>query len=178
MHHHYEKESTTCLFICINYRIRKCAQTMYTTPTLSTTVYIMSILFLLSFPDFLVIFLLITILENVHIACKQWSTSVSSFSSNFPWFSEYIYITCHIRKCTQTMETVPLHYTVALERNVPPHGANPFEVWRLSHPWGHISFKRHCKQVHIMSLLFFLTLYLFSHYVCINYYIRQCAQTM
>ena len=46
-----------------------------TTPTLSTTVYIMSILFL-PFP---------------------------------PWFSSYVCINCHIRKCAQTTWTVHQH---------------------------------------------------------------------
>ena len=47
-----------------------CTDHVNSTSTLLTTVYIMSILFFLSFSDFLLIFLLITILGNVHAPCK------------------------------------------------------------------------------------------------------------
>ena len=62
-----------------------------TTPTLSTTVYIMSILFFLLFsPDFLAIFALITIFGNGHRSCKQYlnivNSCVYSVSSLFPDF--------------------------------------------------------------------------------------------
>ena len=44
-----------------------CTDLVKTTPTLSTTVYIMSILFLhFFFTDFVAIFALITIFRNVH----------------------------------------------------------------------------------------------------------------
>ena len=47
-------------------------------PILLTTVYIMFILFFLKFPDFLVIFLLIAMLGNVHTACKQCTNIVNN----------------------------------------------------------------------------------------------------
>ena len=49
-----------------------CTDHVNSTPMLSTTVYIMSILFF--FPDFLAIFTLITIFENAHRLCKRLST--------------------------------------------------------------------------------------------------------
>ena len=47
-------------------------------PTLSTCVYIMPLLFLLILPDFLIIFVLITIFGNVHRPCKQYSNIVDN----------------------------------------------------------------------------------------------------
>ena len=41
----------------------------------------------------------------MHQHCWQWSPSVSSFFPDFFWFSEYIYINYHIKKCAQTMCT-------------------------------------------------------------------------
>ena len=94
-------------YICVDYHIWKmCTDHVNTTPTLLTTVYIMSILFLLSFSDFLVIFLLITMLGTAHRPCKQYTSIVDNdlhLSLNFSWFSDYIYINYHIRKCAQTM---------------------------------------------------------------------------
>ena len=55
-----------------------CTDHVNSTPTLLTTAYIMSILFLLIFPDFLVIFLLIAMLGNVHTACKQCTNIVNN----------------------------------------------------------------------------------------------------
>ena len=56
-------------------------------PTLSTPVYIIPVLFLLILPDFLIIFVLITIFGNVHRPCKQYSNiglhHVYSFSPEF-----------------------------------------------------------------------------------------------
>ena len=46
--------------------------------TLLKKVYIMSILFLLIFPDFLIIFELNTILGNVHRPCKQYTNIVDN----------------------------------------------------------------------------------------------------
>ena len=86
------------------------------TSTLLTTVYIIWILFLLSFPDFLVIILSINTLENVHIPCKQCTNMVDNdlhlslhFFLIFFWFSEYNCMNYHIRKCAQTMYTIPQH---------------------------------------------------------------------
>ena len=59
------------------------------TPTVSTIAYIMSILFLLSFPDFLVIFLLITILRNLNRPCKLYLNIINMYTlclSFFSWF--------------------------------------------------------------------------------------------
>ena len=57
-------------------------------------VYIISSLFLLIFPVLII---------TMHQHCWQWSPSVSSFFPDFFWFSEYIYMNYHIRKCAQTM---------------------------------------------------------------------------
>ncbi|KIJ90268.1 hypothetical protein K443DRAFT_80194, partial [Laccaria amethystina LaAM-08-1] len=46
------------------------------TPTLSITVYIMSILFVPIFPDFLAIFALFTIFGNAHRPCKQYPNNI------------------------------------------------------------------------------------------------------
>ena len=121
------------------------------TSTLLTTVYIISILFFLSFPDFLVIILSITTLGTVHIPCKQCTNMVdhdlhlslgfflifSDFLSIFTWIT--ILGNAH-RACTHCTST-----------------------WSTS-------------THHISS--FFLTFCWFSHNLCINYYIRKCAQTM
>ena len=50
--------------------LEMCTDHVNSTPILSTTVYIISVLF---FPDFLAIFILITILGNMHRPCKQLS---------------------------------------------------------------------------------------------------------
>ena len=59
-----------------------------TTLTLPTTVYIISILFLFFFPNFLAIFALITIFGNVHRLYKRYANIVNNsvyyFSSFFP----------------------------------------------------------------------------------------------
>ena len=59
-----------------------CTDHVNSTPILSTTVYIMSVFFSF-FPDFLVIFTSITILENAHRPCKHLSniTTPSLFFS-------------------------------------------------------------------------------------------------
>ena len=67
-------------------------------------------LFLLIFPDFLVIFLLITILGNAH---RPYVNNTQALLTMiyicififpvFSWFSDYIYINYHIRKCAQNM---------------------------------------------------------------------------
>ena len=93
-----------------------CTDCVDSTSTLLTTVYIIWILFFLSFSDFLVIILLINTLENVHIPCKQCTNMVDHdlhlslhfFLISF-WFSEYICMNYHIRKCAQTMYTIPQH---------------------------------------------------------------------
>ncbi|KIK05191.1 hypothetical protein K443DRAFT_38041, partial [Laccaria amethystina LaAM-08-1] len=46
-----------------------CTYHVNSTPTLSITVYIMSILFVSIFPDFLAIFALFTIFGNAHRPC-------------------------------------------------------------------------------------------------------------
>ena len=63
------------------------------TPTLSITVYVMSILFFSFFSDFLAIFTLLTIFGNVHRPCKQYPNIVNnslhhacSFFLSFPDF--------------------------------------------------------------------------------------------
>ena len=72
--------------------------------------------FPLIIPYFLIIFTLLTILGNAHRACKQHTNIVddglhriSLFFSDFFWFSGYIYLNYHIRKCAQTMWTIPQH---------------------------------------------------------------------
>ncbi|KIJ90974.1 hypothetical protein K443DRAFT_115791, partial [Laccaria amethystina LaAM-08-1] len=47
------------------------------TPTLSTTVYIMSIIFLPFFPDFVAIFALLSIFGNPHRPCKQYPNNIT-----------------------------------------------------------------------------------------------------
>ena len=94
----------------ISQRVYVCTSHVNSTPTLLTTVYIMSIHFLLSFPDFLVIFLLITILGNAH---RPYINNTPALLTMiyiclfifpiFSCFSDYIYINYHIRKCAQTM---------------------------------------------------------------------------
>ena len=78
--------------------------------TLLKRVYIMSILFLLIFSDFLIIFAWITILGNVHRLCKQYTNIVDNslchatpFFLIFSWCSGHICINYHLQKCTQTM---------------------------------------------------------------------------
>ena len=90
--------------------LEMCTDHVKSTSTLSTIVYMISIHSFLSFPDFLVMFLLITILENAHTLCKQCTNIVDNdlhlslhFFLIYFSFSEYIYINYHIRKCTHTM---------------------------------------------------------------------------
>ena len=70
----------------------------------------------LIFSDILSIFTWITILGNAHRLCTHctltWSTSTHhvSFFLTFCWFSHNLCINYHIRKCAQTMWTVPQHH--------------------------------------------------------------------
>ena len=91
MPQHYQKElhqffSWCSGYICINYHIRKCAQTMWTVPQhcqqLSTSY--LSIFF---FSDFLAIFTLITILGNTHSPCKLYLNIINNFTSCLSFFS-------------------------------------------------------------------------------------------
>ena len=66
------------LYLCSLPYLEMCTDHVNSTPTLLTTAYIMSILFLLSFPDFLVIFLLITILGNAHRPHNQYPNIVDN----------------------------------------------------------------------------------------------------
>ena len=63
--------------------LEMCTDHVNSTPTLSTTVHIMSVLFFSFFPSFLAIFTSITILGNAHRPCKQLSniTTPSLFFS-------------------------------------------------------------------------------------------------
>ena len=101
-------------YIYIDFYIWKCAQTIQHYPTLSITVYIISILVFLIFHDFLAIFALITILGNAHRPCKHFpnivNNSLHHVYSFFLILWVYIYIDYHIRKCAQTMLTLPQYY--------------------------------------------------------------------
>ena len=83
-----------------------------TTPTLSITVYIMSIFFSLFFSLFLAIFALLTIFGNVHRPCKQYpnivNNSLHHVFSFFLLFPDFLAIFTSItilgnahRPCTQ-----------------------------------------------------------------------------
>ena len=61
------------------------------------------ILICLIFPHFSDIFAQITIFWNAYRPCQQYS------SQFFSWCSGYICINYHIRKCTQTVWTIPQH---------------------------------------------------------------------
>ena len=92
-------------------------------PTLSITVYIMSILFfLVFFPDFLAIFALITILGNAHRPCNQCPNIITNnehhpyFDSDFmtifcvnmqnlPYLAIFSIHSCHAFQC----HSVPVH---------------------------------------------------------------------
>ena len=91
-----------------------CTDHEKSTPTLSTTVYIMSILFLLSFPNIFVIFLLINILGNAHRPYQQYTNIVDNdlhlslhFSWFLPWFSHYLCINYHIRSVHRPCKQYP-----------------------------------------------------------------------
>ena len=76
------------LYLCWLPYLEMCTDHVNSTPTLLTTVY-MSILFLLSFPNFLVIFLVITILGNAHRPCKLYLNIINKYTwclSSFSWF--------------------------------------------------------------------------------------------
>ena len=66
--------------------LKMCTDHTNSTPMLSTTVYIMSILFFFFFSDFLPTFMLISIFGNAHRLCKQLSniTTPSLFFPDFP----------------------------------------------------------------------------------------------
>ena len=76
-----------------------CTDHVYSTPILSTSVYIMSVLFFSFFPKFLAIFTSITILGNAHRPCKQLrniTTPPLFFSEFFPIFFIWNYKIYHI----------------------------------------------------------------------------------
>jgi hypothetical protein len=100
-------------YICINYHIRKCAQTMSTVPDIDNSSQYHLFLLFISFSGYIV---LVTIFGNVHRPCRYYCNIVNnslhhvySFVPLFSWFLGYIYINYHIRKCAQTMLTVPQH---------------------------------------------------------------------
>ena len=89
-----------------------CTHHVNTTPTLSITVYIMSILCLSFFSHFLAIFAPLTIFGNVHRPCKQCpnivNNSLHHVCSFFLFFSDFLAIFMSItilgnahRPCTQ-----------------------------------------------------------------------------
>ena len=102
-------------YICINYYIWKCAQTVNTTHNIVKNSLNHDHSLFLFFSDFLAISTLLTIFGNVHRPCKQYPSTVNSslhcvfFLKNSPWFSGYVCITYHIWKCAKTMWTVPQH---------------------------------------------------------------------
>ena len=69
--------------------LEMCTDHVNSTPILSTTVYIMSVLFFSFFPDFMAIFTSITILGNAHRPCKQLSNITPSLY--FSWFFSYCF---------------------------------------------------------------------------------------
>ena len=155
MPQHYQKElhqffSWCPDYICMNYHIRKCAQTMWTVPQHCQQVSTSCLLFFfLSFPDFLLIFLLITILGNVHTICR-WCTNIVDNDLHlslhfFPIFPDFLSIFTLItilgnvhRPCTQYLNII-----------------NKYTSCLTSFSW-------------------FL---LICHYLCIDYHIRKYTQT-
>ena len=95
-------QSTSCLFffslfflifwLYLHYLpyLEMCTDHVNSTPILSTSVYIMSVLFLSFFPDFLAIFTSITILGNAHRPCKQLS-NITTPSLFFSWKFSYFF---------------------------------------------------------------------------------------
>ena len=78
-------------YICINYHIEKCAQTM--SCYLTIVIYHVYFFFLIS-PNFLAIFALVTILENAHRPCNQ-CPNIMPNSLHHPYFSsDFITIFC------------------------------------------------------------------------------------
>ena len=115
------------------------------TLTLSTTVYTMSILFLLIFPDFLTIFISVTIFGNVHRPCQEYPALSITVSSFFFWF----------------------------------FFSNFLAIFALITILGNAH--RPCQQYPTLLITvysFFPHFSGFSGYICINYHIRKCAQTM
>ena len=82
---HCQWQFTSCLFFMIFWlylhwlpHLEMSTDHVSTAATLPTTVYIMSILFFLIFPDFMAIFALITILGNGHRPCKHYPNIVNN----------------------------------------------------------------------------------------------------
>ena len=163
-----------------------------TSPTLSTIVYIMSILFLPFFPWFYSYVCINCHIRKcaqttwtVHQHCQQQYLSVYSFSHFFPWLCDYICANSHIWKCTQTCK----HYSNIVHNGL--HHVYSFSfffsdflaIFALLTIFGNMH--RPCKQypilsttICIMSLLFFSFFSWFSGYIYVDYHIRKCAQTM
>ena len=161
----------------------------------------LSLHFFMIFSDFLSIFAWITILGNTHIPCTHytstWSTSthhVASFFQTFCWFSHNLSINYHIRKCAQTMWTVPQHhhhhpYFFLILLLFFMWKCNTFHIWHFLAPFlsldsGVILVDQTPSTVplhvndgldHIYSFLPALSW--FFSYICINYYIWKGAQT-
>lgn len=128
--------------------LEMCTDHINTTPTLSTTVDLMFLLFFPFFPDFLAIFALITIFGNVHRPCKHYSKIVNKDALNFFLFF---------------LDFLTIFALLTIFGNVHwPCKRYPYIVNNSLR--------------HVYS--FCLHLSWFSGYICIDYHIWKCAQTM
>ena len=143
---------TFCWFshnLCINYHIRKCAQTMWTAPHHHhhhPYFFLILLLFMWKCKTFHIWHFLAPFLSldssvqtpsTVPLHVNDSLDHIYSFLSDLLSFVSYICIDYYICKWAQTTSTVP----------------------------------QHCQQQSILCLLFFLIFFWFSGYTCINYYI-------
>ena len=130
---------------------------MQTVPQHYQQVHIMSLLFFYLFADFLIIFALITIIGRVHRPCEQYPNIITTILIFF-WF--YYYFSCENAKLSifGSFSSI-LNTGFWCNSSEWTLGTN---LWQELH--------------HVYS--FSPGFSAFSDYICINYYMRKCAQTM
>ena len=169
---------------------------MWTVPNIVSNCLQHAYSFFLIIPDFLIRFTLLTILGNAHRPCKQYTNIVdnglhriSLFFSDFFWFSGYIYLNYHIRKCAQTIK---LYLNIINNfRSCLSFFSSFFflifslylAIFTLITISGNLH--RPCKLYlniinNFTSCLSFFSWFFswFSHCIYITYHIRKCGQTM
>ena len=65
-------------YTCINYHIRKCAQTIWTVPQHCQQLSMACLFFSYDYSCFLIIFTVLTILGNAHRPCKEYTNIVDN----------------------------------------------------------------------------------------------------
>ena len=123
-------------YVCINCHIRKCTQTTWTVHQHCQQQCLSVYSFYLFSPDFVTIFVLITIFGNAHRPCKHYSSIVHnslhhvySFFFFFLIFWLYLHYLPYLEMCTDHVKSTPIFSTTVYIMSVLFFSFFPLIFW-------------------------------------------------